>query len=136
MPTSNASLPPAEEQQTTVSISALRGGSLTLPERNFVTNADPDKRSTVPSLCFLIRHQSKDGKSTNLVFDLGLKKDLSGYAPAQQNHIKQRQPVGVEPDVADSLRHGGLDPQEIDTVMVSHVHWDHVVSCCALRYFW
>lgn len=99
---------------------------LTLPERNFITNANPEKRTTVPSLCFLIRHKSTDGKQNNLVFDLGLKKKLDGYTPAQQHHITQRQPVIVEPDTADSLRAGGLEPtKDINAAILSHVHWDH-----------
>ncbi|CAN9265770.1 unnamed protein product [Alternaria alternata] len=80
-----------------------------------------ERRATVPSLSFLIRHGS-----SNLVFDLGLKRDFAGYREAQQHHIAQRQPTSVSPDVAESLRRGGVDPREVDTVMLSHVHWDHV----------
>ena len=118
-----------------VTVSALDAGHLTLPERLFVTDADPDKRSTVPSLSFLIQHTSADGaKPTNLAFDLGVKRDISGYTPAQQAHIAQRQPVITHPDCADSIRHGAnqnsailLDPEkDIDFVILSHVHWDHV----------
>ncbi|KAL2106352.1 hypothetical protein VUR80DRAFT_6856 [Thermomyces stellatus] len=123
-----------------VTVSALDAGHLTLPERLFVTDADPEKRATVPSLAFLIRHPSSDGsgRTTNLVFDLGLKRDLSGYPPKQQEHIANRQPVITSPDCADSLRYGTgygeggsgdvlLDPaSDIDIVMLSHVHWDHV----------
>lgn len=32
----------------------------------------------------------------------------------------------MSPDVSDSLRGGGSSPSEIDTVVLSHVHWDHV----------
>lgn len=117
-------LPPASSDQTYVSVSALNGGYLTLPERLFVTDADPEKRATVPSLAFLIQHPRT---KSNLVFDLGLKRDLTGYAPAQQAHISNRQPTTLHPDVADSLHEGGLEPAEdIDTVVLSHVHWDHV----------
>lgn len=83
----------------------------------------------MPSLCFLVRHKSKSGNATNVVFDLGLKKQLHGYAPAQQHHITQRQPVSVEPDTADSLRSGGINPaNDIDVVILSHVHWDHGIQ--------
>ena len=111
-----------------VSVSAVDGGHLTLPERLFVADADPDKRSTVPSLCFLIQHPSSDDVgSTYLLFDLGLKRDFSGYASAQRDHITQRQPTVVDPDCSESLRAGGLDPvRDIDVVILSHVHWDHV----------
>ena len=120
-------LPPPADNQVYVTISALQAGQLTLPEKNFIAGADPNKRNTVPSLAFLVRHKSKEGKTTAIVFDLGIKKNLNNYAEAQQHHITTRQPVIVEPDAADSLRAGGLDPtKDIDVVILSHVHWDHV----------
>jgi glyoxylase-like metal-dependent hydrolase (beta-lactamase superfamily II) len=115
-----------------VTISALDAGHLTLPESLFVTDADPAKRATVPSLAFLIQHPSSppnrpSSETTNLVFDLGIKRDLTGYAPSQQAHIANRQPVITDPDCAASLRKGNLDPsKEVDVVLLSHVHWDHV----------
>ncbi|QKX56070.1 uncharacterized protein TRUGW13939_03170 [Talaromyces rugulosus] len=114
-----------------VKISALEGGHLTLPERLFVTDADPEKKSTVPSLSFLIQHpstsQNGTQKNENIVFDLGVKRDLKGYMPAMQAHIANRQPVLTSPDVTETLRKGGLDPaKDIDYVIMSHVHWDHV----------
>jgi glyoxylase-like metal-dependent hydrolase (beta-lactamase superfamily II) len=121
-------LPAPAPDQTYVTISALEAGQLTLPEKLFVTDANPDKRATVPSLAFLIQHPSdRDAsKPKRLVFDLGLKRDFAGYREAQQHHIAQRQPTIVSPDAADSLRKGGLDPKDVDTVILSHVHWDHV----------
>ncbi|KAJ4350029.1 uncharacterized protein N0V89_008650 [Didymosphaeria variabile] len=127
-------LPSPSPDQVYVTISALEGGHLTLPESLFVTPADPEKRSTVPSLSFLIQHPpsiqtlSQDARSetTKLIFDLGLKRDFSGYREAQQQHIAQRQPTTVSPDVAESLQKGGLSPEDINKVVLSHVHWDHV----------
>lgn len=121
-------LPVPGPNQVYVSLSALDAGHLTLPEKLFVTDADPDKRATVPSLAFLIQHPSasKSPETDKLVFDLGLKRDFSGYRKAQEEHIAQRQPTIVSPDAADSLRKGGLGPEDIDTVVLSHVHWDHV----------
>ncbi|KAJ9623889.1 hypothetical protein H2203_005334 [Taxawa tesnikishii (nom. ined.)] len=125
-------LPQSSEDQIYVTISALDAGHLTLPERLFITDADPEKRSTVPSLSFLIQHPAGSSathgrNATNLVFDLGLKRDFTGYAPAQQAHISQRQPTVLSPDAGESLRKGGLDPaKDVDIVMLSHVHWDHV----------
>ncbi|KAK3985751.1 NAD binding domain of 6-phosphogluconate dehydrogenase-domain-containing protein [Cladorrhinum sp. PSN332] len=110
---------------TFVTVSALDAGHLTLPERLFVTDAVPDKRSTVPSLSFLIQHPSHG----NIIFDLGIKRNIQGYTPAQQAHIAQRQPTITSPDCADSLRDSTnpLDPAgDISLVILSHVHWDHV----------
>lgn len=116
----------AAKDNVYVTVSALEAGQLTLPERLFITNADPEKKATVPSLSFLVQHPSTDGKTTKLVFDLGLKRDLTKYPPAQQAHIQNRQPTILRPDCADSLRAGGLDPaKDIDIVILSHVHWDH-----------
>ncbi|KAH8902698.1 hypothetical protein BR93DRAFT_987976 [Coniochaeta sp. PMI_546] len=128
-----------------VTMSALDAGHLTLPESLFVTDADPEKRATVPSLAFLIQHPSSPparphSNVTNIVFDLGVKRDLSGYAPAQEAHIADRQPIITDPDCAASLRQGAketsdttrksqplLEPStDVDMVILSHVHWDHV----------
>jgi glyoxylase-like metal-dependent hydrolase (beta-lactamase superfamily II) len=120
--------PNSSTDQIYVTVSALQAGHLTLPEKLFVTDADPDKRATVPSLSFLIQHPSRfnASKIEKLVFDLGLKRDFAGYREAQQHHIAQRQPTTTSPDAAESLREGGLDPKDVDTVILSHVHWDHV----------
>ncbi|KAF2104234.1 hypothetical protein NA57DRAFT_70450 [Rhizodiscina lignyota] len=127
---SGDSLPSAKEDEKYVTISALDGGHLTLPEYLFITDADPERRATVPSLCFLIQHPSlgNNGRDTmNLIFDLGLKRDLTQYTPAMASHIANRQPVITEPDCAGSLQAGGLEPDvDIDIVILSHVHWDHV----------
>ncbi|KAI0453531.1 hypothetical protein F5B21DRAFT_515299 [Xylaria acuta] len=76
------------------------------------------------------------GNVTNLVFDLGVKRDLSGYAIAQQPHVVERRPIITDPDCSTSLRKGAsngkshnelLDPEkDIDFVILSHVHWDHI----------
>ncbi|KAK4160584.1 putative 3-hydroxyisobutyrate dehydrogenase protein [Cladorrhinum sp. PSN259] len=108
-----------------VTVSALDAGHLTLPESLFVTDANPNKRSTVPSLSFLIQHPTH----RNIIFDLGIKRNLEKYTPAQQAHISQRQPTITSPDCAESLRNNSnpLDPEkDINYIILSHVHWDHV----------
>lgn len=124
-------LPSSGPNQVYVTVSALQAGHLTLPEKLFVTDADPERRATVPSLSFLVRHPSTSNNAehpaiSNLIFDLGLKRDIAGYRTAQQHHISQRHPITLHPDVSDSLAKGGLTPQDVNTVMLSHVHWDHI----------
>ncbi|GAP90941.1 putative 3-hydroxyisobutyrate dehydrogenase protein [Rosellinia necatrix] len=131
------------EEPVYVTVSALDAGHLTIPDCFFVAGADPKVRTTIPSLSFLIQHpsappSSRGGATTNLVFDLGIKRDLTGYTAAQQAQIAERQPVVTDPDCAASLREGAngegegmheplLDPAaEVDFVIPSHVHWDHV----------
>lgn len=108
------------------SVHALSTGRLTLPERFFISPADPEARNTVPSLSFLIQHKSDSGRLTRIVFDLGLRRDTRLYPEVLQKHIASRQPVSTEPDVVASLKKGHLKPEEIDFVIFSHVHYDHV----------
>ncbi|KAK0716410.1 hypothetical protein B0T21DRAFT_374809 [Apiosordaria backusii] len=118
-----------EASPAVVTVSALDAGHLTLPERLFVTDADPEKRATVPSLSFLVQHLAPGRtRPTRLLFDLGVKRDIHGYTSSQQAHIAQRQPVIISPDCTESLLAGGtaVGPQDIDLVILSHVHWDHV----------
>ena len=122
-------LPPPKQDQVYVEVSAVEAGHLTLPEHLFVTDADPEKRVTVPSLAFLIKHPSKSTPSqpATILFDLGLKRDLSAYPKAMHAHIAKRQPCSASPDAAASLRAANLDPEsDIDYVILSHTHWDHV----------
>lgn len=117
-----------ENLPTVVSVHALRAGYLTLPERLFITPIeDPDQRKTVPSLSFLIQHQSPaTGKITRLVFDLGIRREPELYAESIRRHTSTRQPLAGYPDVTQSLETGGLSSSDIDFVILSHVHWDHV----------
>jgi glyoxylase-like metal-dependent hydrolase (beta-lactamase superfamily II) len=114
--------------KATVTVHALSAGHLTLPERFFITPSSPTATRTVPSLAFLIRHTSatEPRKKTNLLFDLGLRRDPSAYSAPIRKHISTRQPMSTSPDVVASLARGGLTPDDIDCVIFSHVHWDHI----------
>ncbi|TQS33435.1 hypothetical protein Golomagni_06222, partial [Golovinomyces magnicellulatus] len=111
-----------------VSVHALDAGILTLPLCRFVAPLDdPTETSTVPSLSFLIQHHDpKCSKVTRIVFDLGIRRDLSKYPESLQETLANRPPVSGKPDVVESLARGGLKPGNIDYVIYSHVHWDHV----------
>ena len=114
-------------QHRTVQVHALSAGHFSLPENQFVYPSTPENRKTVPSLCFLIQHiDPTTCKTTNIVFDLGLRRDTNRYSEPIRRHITTRQPLTTNPDVVKSLAKGGLRPEDIDYVMFSHVHWDHV----------
>jgi glyoxylase-like metal-dependent hydrolase (beta-lactamase superfamily II) len=111
-----------------VSVHALSAGYLTLPEAFFISPVDDSSaRKTVPSLSFLIQHVDPiTSKTTRLVFDLGIRRVLADYAAPIYKHVLTREPVGGEPDAISSLAKGGLTPDDIDMVVFSHLHWDHV----------
>lgn len=117
MPQTSPSPPAA-----TVSVHALSCGHFTLPEHQFVKPSSLDARRTVPSLAFLIQHvNSRTGKRTNILFDLGLRGDLSAYPAPVQRHIESRRPIESRPDVVENLAKGGLRPEDIDYIILSHV---------------
>lgn len=110
--------------QASVRVSLLPAGFLTLPEHFFCADQqDKSIRNLVPSMSFLLEHIQT---GTKIVFDLGLRRDLSSYPGNIQPHLRTRQPIHTIPDVCDSLIHGGLDPADIDGVILSHMHYDHV----------
>lgn len=110
----------------TASVHALSTGRLTLPERFFITPADQEAKRTVPSLSFLIQHRSAERKTTRIVLDLGIRKDVTLYPESLQKHLDSRAPYSTEPDAVASLAKGGLTPSDVDFIIFSHVHYDHV----------
>ncbi|GAB7358928.1 hypothetical protein MBLNU230_g5005t1 [Neophaeotheca triangularis] len=126
-----AMLPSPEPDQKYVTISPMAGGFITLEDRFFVDPAEPGAKRTVPSLVFLIQHpgttafDSDPSKPFRLMFDLGLRSAKERYPQVLQKHIDGRSPHQLAPGVAAQLKEGGLDPVDIDMVMLSHVHYDH-----------
>lgn len=132
MASSNSSpLPPPAQDQKYVTVSPMAGGFITLADHFFVAPAEPGAKRTVPSLTFLVTHPGSSvygadaSKPFRLMFDLGLRRAKERYPEVLQKHIDGRAPHDLAPGVAAQLTAGGLDPSEIDLVMLSHVHYDH-----------
>ncbi len=111
-----------------VNVHALNAGHLTLPEKFFVSPLeDSEARKIVPSLSFLVNHaDAATGNVTRIVFDLGIRKRPQDYPEPLYKHSPTRHPLSGEPDTVASLANGGLVPADIDIVMFSHLHWDHI----------
>lgn len=76
-----------------------------------------------PSFSFLIEHPS----GRNLVFDLGLRKDFENYSPAIRDHLLRIFPqIETSRHVAEILAEGGVKGSDIEAVIWSHGHWDHI----------
>ncbi|KEQ98127.1 hypothetical protein AUEXF2481DRAFT_26523 [Aureobasidium subglaciale EXF-2481] len=115
-----------DSESGTVTLHALSAGHFTLPEYQFISPVVETARRTVPSLAFLIQHANKSGRITRIVFDLGLRRDTNRYAEPIRKYITTRRPMTTRPDVVEGLARGGLTPRDIDYVIYSHVHWDHI----------
>ena len=118
---SQYTLPEPKAGQAYVEVSALEAGIIYLPLQLFVKGAPPSEVSVCPSLAFYIRHVPS-GES--LVFDLGLRRDLVSYPKAVQDMISKWMPVTVPQTVDESLAKGGMDPKDVQRIVLSHLHFD------------
>lgn len=115
-------LPPPTAGQAYCDVSALEAGLLDMPADMFVTTATKGERHIVPSLSFLITHLRT---GTRLLFDLGIRHDIHNFPQMYRYRISP--PVQVESyDVCTSLEKGNLSSYDVDYVILSHCHWDHV----------
>lgn len=104
-------------------VSPLRCGYLSPPASKFLADAKDGEKLTMPSMAFLIQHPASRSK---IVFDLSIRKDLTKYHPGLQKHLETRHPLSSQDDVKSALALGNVDASEINYVIMSHVHWDHV----------
>jgi len=116
------SLPPPSSNQAYCDVSALEGGTILLYTHRFIHDGIPGEALTVPSLSFLLRHSKTAQK---FLFDLGIRKDWENYTPSTVRYIKNDPRIEVKQDVFESLQKGGLVPEDIEIVCLSHLHYDH-----------
>ncbi|KAG6908114.1 hypothetical protein DXG01_006083 [Tephrocybe rancida] len=116
-------LPLPNGDQAYCDVSALEAGIIGLPLIEYI-DAPQDAILFAPSLSFLIQHSKRIDK---FVFDLGIRKDWLNYPPSaialdDENNMDLK----VTQDVVESLAKGGLSPNDINIVCLSHCHFDHV----------
>ncbi|KZT23544.1 Metallo-hydrolase/oxidoreductase [Neolentinus lepideus HHB14362 ss-1] len=107
-----------------VNLQALVPGHFWLPDREVFQDSihlPLETGSRVPTFSFLVTHPVY-GK---LLFDLGLRKHGKGYPPAWDETLVEFKPE-CEEDIADLLRKGGIEPETINFIVYSHLHFDHV----------
>lgn len=129
MGATTATLPKPSSYQTYFEISALEAGFIQLPLAWYVHGAQPTERRIVPSLAFCLRHSIS---KAYILFDLGIRKDIQSYSPAIRSLIAKAMPVTVPHSVDESLRKGGIQPKDIRTIILSHLHFDQCV-CASVQ---
>lgn len=76
-----------------------------------------------PAYSFLIEHPS----SRKLLFDLGVRKDVDNLAPSIVSRMRQDNwGAATEKDVREILEEDGVSPDDIEGIIWSHFHWDHI----------
>ncbi|KAI5120104.1 hypothetical protein M0805_002188 [Coniferiporia weirii] len=116
-------LHPALPGQAYCEVSALDGGFLVLPDHTVVSIAKEGETHLVPSLAFLLTHAATRAR---LLFDLGINRDIESDAAFSAHRISAIYHPTVTVDVPISLEKGGLKPEDVTHVCLSHCHWDHV----------
>ncbi|KAI0800188.1 Metallo-hydrolase/oxidoreductase [Fomes fomentarius] len=126
-PRSTFSLPEPRPNQPYIEVSALEAGILQLILTKFLEGAQPGESTIRPSLSFSLRHSVT---REHLVFDLEIRRDMEVHPPAVQKSVAGRL-ITTPQSVDESLKKGGIDPAEVGTVIVSHLHYDHVGDASA-----
>ncbi|KIJ20844.1 hypothetical protein PAXINDRAFT_25650, partial [Paxillus involutus ATCC 200175] len=124
-------LPTPQAGQAFTNVSALEAGNLVLPTQYLVAGDAPDEFIDCPSLAFVLTH-SKTG--TRVVFDLGVRRNIESLPPSLHDYIyKQGEGEGkkgcavyVEQTADESLIKGGVTPDQIEVIIISHLHFDHI----------
>ncbi|KAK6082533.1 metallo-beta-lactamase superfamily protein [Seiridium cupressi] len=82
-----------------------------------------DEVNGLPTWSFLV--ESSAGQK--VLFDLGVPKDIGTYTPSIQKSIKDGGwELRVEKNVAEVLKDNGINPGDIESVVWSHFHLDHI----------
>ncbi|KAI1880418.1 hypothetical protein JX265_002039 [Neoarthrinium moseri] len=78
---------------------------------------------TSPSHSFLLEHPL----GRKLVFDLGIRKDYQNYSPKIAAYIPTtKYNIEATKNVVEILEEGGIEPKDVEAVIWSHWHWDHI----------
>ncbi|OJJ66093.1 hypothetical protein ASPBRDRAFT_138723 [Aspergillus brasiliensis CBS 101740] len=104
----------------TVHVYVLPTGYLELPDTLIFAGGDPKLKHTSPDYSFLICHPA--GKK--VLFDLGLRKDWENYPALIVKSLSMIEPF-VPEDIVGLLSHGDVKAEDIDMVILSHLHFDH-----------
>lgn len=119
------SLPLPQENQSYWKVSALEAGHVIVPLQWIIDTAKEGERRNAPALSFLLQH-SKTAQT--FVFDLGIRtKWIETLPPASSKLIEYMTfEIDVPQDAPTSLVKGGLSPEDIQYVCISHMHFDHI----------
>ena len=104
----------------------LSGGRIRLPKSIYVPDASREEMFDVPVSCILLRH-----RQGNVLFDTGCHPGVTENAEAHWGWLTKFMTPVMEPgdNVITALGDIGLQCDDIDVVVCSHLHVDHC-GCC------
>ncbi|KAJ5384539.1 hypothetical protein N7517_002450 [Penicillium concentricum] len=106
-----------------VHVQLLNGGSMTA-EYHKLHAGEPAKKFRLYNWAFYIYHPTS---RRHIIWDLGLSSIPDDYPPVIANGVlKEAQCEGPRQSIAEQIeRRNGVRVDEIDTVILSHAHFDH-----------
>ncbi|KAK7038535.1 Lactamase-B domain-containing protein [Favolaschia claudopus] len=116
------SLPKPNPNQPYMEISALQAGTIHLPN-DLIIQGNARTYTACPSLSFYLKHSQSD---RHFIFDLGLRRDFDSYPPETKQYHETLMPSEVTQSVVESCEKGGINPAEVERVVISHLHFDHI----------
>lgn len=113
-------LPEPASDQAYMHISALQAGIIKLP-LDLIIQGEPRTYQLCPSLSFYLKHSHSE---RHFIFDLGIRRDWESYPPETKKHYTTLMPCEVPQSVAESCEKGGINPADVERVVISHLHFD------------
>jgi N-acyl homoserine lactone hydrolase len=105
-----------------IEITFLRCGSVFIPELLAVRGAASFAPRLIVHSAVLIRHPR-----AVFLYDTGLCSDIHDYLSGRSFFFRQTLAhFTLEQSISSHLRRHGLTPAQLDFVLLSHLHWDHV----------
>jgi len=109
-----------------VSLMAFECGTVLVNNLGLFNPAMAGQSKTMYSPCFYIQHPTEGG----LIWDAGLTDDLAGL-PAQKV-LEGALEISVEKPLSEQLSAAGIEPDSVDKMAISHLHFDHTGN---MKYF-
>lgn len=108
-----------------MNISVLYLGRIECKKNDLIQCSDADQMIKSPISAILIRHPTLG----NLLYDTG---NSPFYSTEYPKSTLETYPIPEFISIEDALKQKGMTPADIDTVILSHLHFDHAGG---LRYF-
>ncbi|KAE8163788.1 hypothetical protein BDV40DRAFT_287492 [Aspergillus tamarii] len=121
MPDAKIELPATDAY---VHVQLLNGGSMTARTHMLHAGEEPTKEFRLYNWAFFIHHV-KQGR--RMLWDLGMSSAPEDFPPAIVNGpLKEIQPQDPRESIQKQIeRRNGVSADEIDTILLSHAHYDH-----------
>jgi N-acyl homoserine lactone hydrolase len=113
---------PVLEGAPAIDVTFLRCGSVTIPECVAVRGALSLAPRTIAYSAVLVRHPQ-----ATFLYDTGFCSDVTTYlAAASRVFRKTLGSFNFEQSIHSHLQHERLTPGDLQFILLSHLHWDHV----------